>query len=630
MTKHSLLCTSAFIVGAFILTARPAWTDVPTDLSARLKQAPASHPRLFFTAPATAALKAKIDGDPLLAAVQKQLIAVSDAVLDDPPVTRTMTGKRLLGVSRTCLQRVSYLAFAHRITGEVRYLERAEKEMLAAAAFEDWNPSHFLDVAEMTTALAVGYDWLYDGLRPETRTILRDAIVKKGLETSFPGGSWVTGTNNWNQVCHGGLTVGALAVLEDFPELAEKIISRALTNVPRAMHEYEPDGVYPEGPGYWQYGTTYNVLMISALESVLGTDCGLGSAAGFLKSPEFYLHATGPSGLFFNFSDCGERGGVSPAMQWFARRLQNPSLLWREQREMALLAVEKSDIKAGGDRVLPFLLVWAQPSDAVTAQQALCFKGDGPTPVAVLRSDWTDNATYVGFKGGSPGANHAHMDTGSFVLDMQGVRWAVDLGAQSYNSLESRGIGLWNKRQESERWSVFRLNNHSHNTLTVDGQLQRVGGKGVFTRFSGESPHPFAVLDMTTVYEGQLAHAERGIRLLGESVLVQDEVKALDRAIPVRWAMATRAELTLTDSHTATLRQNGKRLRLRVLSPADAKLAVQDIGKPPHDYDVENPDTRMVVIDAPVEAGTTGTWAVLLQPEETPDAGFAPTALKDW
>jgi hypothetical protein len=34
--------------------------------------------------------------------------------------------------------------------------------MLAAAAFSDWNPSHFLDVAEMTAALAIGYDWLYE------------------------------------------------------------------------------------------------------------------------------------------------------------------------------------------------------------------------------------------------------------------------------------------------------------------------------------------------------------------------------------------------------------------------------------------------------------------------------------
>lgn len=44
-----------------------------------------------------------------------------------------------------------------------------------------WNPSHFLDVAEMTGGLAIGYDWLYDDLSPESREKIRQAIVAKGL-----------------------------------------------------------------------------------------------------------------------------------------------------------------------------------------------------------------------------------------------------------------------------------------------------------------------------------------------------------------------------------------------------------------------------------------------------------------
>ena len=45
--------------------------------------------------------------------------------------------------------------------GEERFKERAIRELDAACAMKDWNPSHFLDVAEMATAVAVGYDWLY-------------------------------------------------------------------------------------------------------------------------------------------------------------------------------------------------------------------------------------------------------------------------------------------------------------------------------------------------------------------------------------------------------------------------------------------------------------------------------------
>ena len=55
-------------------------------------------------------------------------------------------------------------------------------EMKAVAAFPDWNPSHFLDVAEMTNALAIGYDWLYDDLTPTDRATIRAAIVEAGSE----------------------------------------------------------------------------------------------------------------------------------------------------------------------------------------------------------------------------------------------------------------------------------------------------------------------------------------------------------------------------------------------------------------------------------------------------------------
>lgn len=617
----------AFYGVLFAATASP---KVSEDVAARVLEMPTSHPRLFFTDEETPVAKAKIASDTLLSGVYGRLKNAAEVIVELAPVKREKVGKRLLGVSRTCLQRVSYLAFAYRMTKEERYLQRAEREMRAAAAFEDWNPGHFLDVAEMTAALAIGYDWLYDGLGSEARGVIREAIVKKGLEPSLAGGGWVTTSNNWNQVCHGGLVLGALAVFEDSAELSRQIIVRAIENVPRAMAEYAPDGVYPEGPSYWQYGTTYNLLMISALESALGSDIGLTSAEGFLKTPEFYLHATGPTGLYFNFSDCGARGGLAEAMYWFARRRQDPALLWREKMELELFAAETPEPGGGGDRMLPFLLLWAQPLEGVRAPETLCWKGDGRTPVAMLRTGWRNDATYVGFKGGSPGTNHAHMDTGSFVVDMKGVRWAIDLGSQSYHGLESQGVDLWNRRQESERWTVFRLNNYSHNTLVVDGQLQRVAGNGAITRFSGDRAHPFAVVDMSSVYEGQLRRALRGIRLDGASVLVQDEITTLDHASSVRWAMATNAAVTLAGDTTATLAQDGQTVSLRVLSPATAKLAVYDIEKPAQDYDEVNPNTRMIGFERSVASSTTEKWCVLLEPDAAREAPSDFIALENW
>ncbi|HNR33525.1 MAG TPA: heparinase II/III family protein, partial [Candidatus Hydrogenedentes bacterium] len=486
------------------------------------------------------------------------------------------------------------------------------------------------DVAEMTAALAIGYDWLFNSLAADARNTIRDAIVDKGLETSMKGGGWVMTTNNWNQVCHGGLTLGALALFEDEPELSKRVIARAIKYVPRAMDEYEPDGVYPEGPSYWLYGTTYNVLMIAALESVLGSDFGLASAEGFLKTPEFYLHATGPTGLFFNFADCGFRSGPAPAMHWFAQRRNDPTLLWREKATLEQLAVETPSATDGGDRMLPLLLAWGQPVREATAPRTLHWKGDGPVPVAMLRSAWQDDATYMGVKGGSPSANHGHMDIGSFVLDMKGVRWAVDLGMEAYHALEARGLDLWNRRQESERWTVFRLNNHSHNTLVIDGQLQRVEGNARITRFSDDPGRPFAVVDMTSAYEGQVDRARRGVRLMGDAVLIQDEVAAPNRAVSIRWAMATRAEVTIAEDGGAVLRQDGQTVSLRVLAPANARLTVRDIENPPREFDSKNPNTRMVGFEALIPAATTETWGVLLEPDAPSDTPPTLDALDAW
>ena len=207
------------------------------DVKSRIKNVPRDHPRLFVRRGEDVTLRRKIDSDSLLRRAFKHVTMIADGIQEMRPVERKKVGRRLLGVSRTCLKRVLYLALAHRLTGDNSHAVRAQEEMLAAAKFTDWNPSHFLDVAEMTAALAIGYDWVYEDLDPEARQVIKKAIIEKGLKTSLKGGWWVNSENNWNQVCHGGLTLGALAVLEDEPDLAAQIIERAINNLPKAMAE---------------------------------------------------------------------------------------------------------------------------------------------------------------------------------------------------------------------------------------------------------------------------------------------------------------------------------------------------------------------------------------------------------
>ncbi len=588
----------------------------PDELPQRLAAAVGTpHPRLMMTAETAAHITDKLAADPGLSPVFEHLRASADATLEAAPVERIQIGRRLLGVSRTVLKRVTTLAFMHRMTDDLRYAARAEQEMVAAAEFTDWNPSHFLDVAEMTAALGLGYDWLFDALSPEGRATIRRGIVDLGLRPSLEGGWWVQTENNWNQVCHGGLTIGALAVLEDEPELAAPIIARALANVPHAAAEYAPDGAYPEGPGYWDYGTSYHVLLIDALRSALGTDFGLADAEGFLASSDYFVHVTAPSGGFFNYSDGGEKRSASPALHWFATEREAPSLLWQERRDLDALLARHAPGADDRDRLLPFLLLWTPALRKAEPPAALHFHADGRTPVAVHRTGWGEGDVFVGIKAGSPGANHGHMDIGSFVLEADGVRWAIDLGSQNYNSLESRGIQLWDRGQKGRRWDVFRIGNLSHSTLVVDGQKQRVAGFAPILESRGDRGTGHTLVDLTGIYAGQLDRALRRVGLTADrTVIVEDDLLGGDRSATVRWGMLTRATVEIVDARTARLASDGKTLTLRVLAPESAQLSVVDTATPRQDFDAPNPGTSMLAFECTVPARAETQITVELVP----------------
>ncbi|HEY3122123.1 MAG TPA: heparinase, partial [Vicinamibacteria bacterium] len=230
--------------------AAPAQGRDAADLLAGLRP---GHPRLLVDGATWAEVAKRGRADPRLAALLRVITSDARRLLDQPVLEYRKVGRRLLAVSRAALQRTLTLSLAYRVTGEEAFARRAEAEMLGVAAFSDWNPSHFLDVAEMTAALAFGYDWLHDALRPEARATIRQAIVEKGLrpglDPAAPHNGWQSRENNWNQVCFGGLTLGALAVAEDEPGLAQQLLARARAGIVHGLAPYAPDGVYPEGPG---------------------------------------------------------------------------------------------------------------------------------------------------------------------------------------------------------------------------------------------------------------------------------------------------------------------------------------------------------------------------------------------
>ena len=566
----------------------------------------ADHPRLLLPKGAEKKLLKQINRDAVWKEIHTATLREADRIITLPVSERIKTGMRLLAVSRENLRRIFILSYAYRMTGQEKYLVRAEQEMLKAASFSDWNPSHFLDVGEMTMALGVGYDWLYPALSEASRRTIREAIVKKGFKPSYDTAyNWfVDAEHNWNQVCNGGLAFGAIAVAESEPEWAQKIIDRAIDKVRLPMRHYAPDGAYPEGPGYWGYGTLFNVLLIGGLESTFGTDYGLSQMPGFMQTGTYEMQMVSPLIKHFNYMDNSYEPESSSAPFWFYSKTQDPSVLCQQvsilQRDTA-----KKYLK---DRVLPAMLIWGAgaPMEKAVAPQETFWAGRGNTPVCVMRSGWGDpNARFVGVKLGSPSINHGHMDVGSFVFEADGVRWAIDLGSEDYNTTETRGVDLWNMAQQSQRWDVFRYNNRSHNTLTFNDKLQRVNGSAQIIESDSATARRFVKTDLTPVYAGQVDKVERTISLVdNDYLLIEDEITAGKNYTRMRWTLMTRATPKILSDNTVMLEQDGKRCLLKIESETPI---VWRFEKTPtvNTFDSPNPDVTMVVFDTDLKRGET-------------------------
>ncbi len=574
------------------------------------------HPRILLQKGNEKALLQAINADNNWKKVHQLILAESDSMLQLPVLERIQVGKRLLDKSRECLRRVFFLSYAWRTTKDGKYLNRATKELIAVSKFKDWNPSHFLDVAEMTLGMAIGYDWLHPYLSSNVKKAIREAIITKGLLPSLDSkyNGWLKASHNWNQVCNAGMTYGALAVYEDHPELAKQIIDRAIESITLPIEDYNPDGAYPEGFGYWGYGTSFNVLFLSAIEKVFGNTFDLTNNNGFLNTPNYIVNMVGPTKKNFNYADNGDGAGLNAAMFWFAQHIKNPALLYTEKTYLD--AIPKS---MGKNRLLPAVMIWGAGINlnVINPPKDLIWVGQGKNPVALMRTSWTDpNAIFVGIKGGSPAVNHGHMDVGSFVMDAQGERWAMDFGMQQYESLESKGVDLWDMKQNSQRWQIFRYNNLAHNTLTFNNELQQVEGFAPITKYTNKTSFLSAITDVSAVYKGTVASANRGIAIADQKyVIVQDEITTSDKETTVRWTMVTPATVKLLENGIAELIQNNKKLQIKVIEPANVTLQTWST-EPVQPFDAPNPGTSLVGFEAKIPANTQTSLTVLLIPQD--------------
>ena len=332
-----------------------------------------------------------------------------------------------------------------------------------------------------------------------------------------------------------------------------------------------------------------------------------------MESARFMNYMVTPTGKTFNFSDCGNTENIiNPLLYWFALETGDMSLVWQDRKTI----VEQERVRGIG-RLTPLAMFFAARCNLkdIKPINGNFWYGHGEQPLFIYRSGfgkYTDS--YLAAKGGSPSSSHAHMDAGTFIYEWGDVRWATDLGMQSYYSLEKVGVNLWGKSQSSGRWGVFRLNNHSHNTITVNEQLHQCNGKCDMVKVFNKSNKHGAKFDLSQMFL-DLESAYRTIYIdKNDKVTCIDELKS-KVACDVRWNMVTHADIKIIDDKTISLKKEGKEVLLRVVAPSNAKAYTLSTA-PKTSYDCQNKGTCRVGFSVKMEAGSKCAIKVELVPQK--------------
>jgi len=597
------------------------------------------HPRCVATSSDFQWILDNLSKDSLLEQGHQALLDRSDSILTESVAEYMLPdGIRLLEVSRAVLKRMIHWGYAYRCTSDIKYLNRAWEEIQAVSAFPDWNPSHFLDVAEMAMALGIAYDWFYEGWTEAQKEEIRHCLIEKALALTYEAyqGTWAEGvpwwaesTNNWNVVCNGGIAAAALAIGLDAPEYTEKLEYVVETAIGKLktymMPQFAPDGGWIEGPMYWGYMIQYFTFLIKTLQSSLGTDMGLLSMPGIEATGAFPIYLTGPSGYYFNYGDCDLSVSRNPELIFLGQYFENPLYSWAQ-------------IQLAQAYVFPLDLLYCE---ALPLQQTIPAETDldklfSNVGVITMRETWLhDDGLFVGLKGGRNSESHGDLDLGSFVLDVYGLRWVEDIGKEYYN-LE----GYWSYGENGERWTYFRKRAESHNTLVIDpdsnaDQYPLATSSVQSHRLNQDDP--FAVLNLDSAYP-EVSSVRRGFRLFNkrQHLLLQDEIEPRTTH-EIWWKIVTKATITLSaDKRRATLSYEDNHISIHLLTPLDATFLIRDMipldTSPNPSEQTDNSEYTSLCIHLKDQSVSTriGVYFVPYMGTEPVVTPPAPTSLDSW
>ena len=200
--------------------------------------------------------------------------------------------------------------------------------------------------------------------------------------------------------------------------------------------------------------------------------------------------------------------------------------------------------------------------------------------LAILRSGWGKEDTFVGLHGGANDEVNGDLDAGSVMMDMAGVRFFAETGG-----IEALPLVL-RRRAVGQNTIVV-------NPTTEPAPDQEPHANAKIVEMKGREDRIYAVVDMTPTNKAIL-RGKRGVMLTDNrsTVVIQDEL-VLTAPGEILWTVHTPAEVEiLNGGKVAKLTANQKVLKCQIGGFGKAKFVAEKL---------ENSDLTRLFIRAEVK-----------------------------
>ena len=514
----------------------------------------------------------------------------------------------ILPISREVINRMVILGYAWQLTGHEKYAARAKEELEKVCSYSDWCNSHFLATAEMALAVSIGYDWFYDYLDDDFKSMLSEKVWDYAIDSALNDNHWFTWSkNNWNSICYSGIGIACMTFADEDPERAAEFLSMCYKNMPIAFENFTPDGIYAEGPGYSQSGMNSIVYFIATSKNFFGTDYGMSEIDGFKELGKFPVYITTPTGVF-NFGDNKARMCFTPSLHWYADEYDIPLLslyqMWDITGEFTTDNSDNTE-RNGRGREDALSLLWynkekvSKNADFSDEPLSVLLKSDVGQDMVLMRSAYLDkDGTFAGIKGGYNFINHGDLDIGSFVFDSLGERWAEELGPGPYDA-----PGYFLNTPAGGRWKNYSKRAEGQNTLVINPSMtledQYVLAESEFNHYEPRDGGGFCTLDMTDAYRmNGVKNAERDFELYNDytSLRITDRVDCLFKS-DIYWFMHTKADIEISDDGKTAILTIGDK-QMKATSHQDGTFSVMKAErlKGEWEYDEEYSDINKLTV----------------------------------